>query len=123
MIILAVCSYLFGNINFAKIISKSKKDDITKYGSGNPGTLNTWRAFGFWAGLITFLLDMAKGVVACLLGYFILPTDLIPDMIAVLGFTDDATALIWALKTVKKNITPEIEEQAKQKCESLLLNK
>lgn len=64
-----------------------------------------------------------KAIIMAVLGYFILPTDLIPDMIAVLGFTDDATALIWALKTVKKNITPEIEEQAKQKCESLLLNK
>ena len=70
---LALISYFIGNINFARIVAKSKKDDITKYGSGNPGTLNTWRAFGFWAGLITFLLDMAKGVVACLLGYFILP--------------------------------------------------
>ena len=29
LIILAVCSYLFGNINFAKIISKCKKDDIS----------------------------------------------------------------------------------------------
>ena len=72
-ILLALISYFIGNINFARVVAKSKKDDITKYGSGNPGTLNTWRAFGFWAGLITFLLDMAKGVVACLLGYFILP--------------------------------------------------
>lgn len=72
-ILLAVISYFIGNINFARVVAKLKRDDITKYGSGNPGTLNTWRAFGFWAGLITFLLDMAKGVVACLLGYFILP--------------------------------------------------
>jgi glycerol-3-phosphate acyltransferase PlsY len=72
-ILLAVISYFIGNINFARVVAKFKRDDITKYGSGNPGTLNTWRAFGFWAGLITFLLDMAKGVVACLLGYFILP--------------------------------------------------
>jgi len=72
-ILLAVISYFIGNINFARVVAKFKSDDITKYGSGNPGTLNTWRAFGFWAGLITFLLDMAKGVVACLLGYFILP--------------------------------------------------
>ena len=71
--LLAVISYFIGNVNFARVVAKLKKDDITKYGSGNPGTLNTWRAFGFWAGIITFLLDMAKGVVACLLGYFILP--------------------------------------------------
>jgi len=71
--LLALISYFIGNINFARIVAKSKKDDITKYGSGNPGTLNTWRAFGFWAGLVTFLLDMIKGVLACLLGYFIMP--------------------------------------------------
>jgi len=72
-ILLALISYFIGNINFARVVAKFKRDDITKYGSGNPGTLNTWRAFGFWAGLITFLLDMAKGVVACLLGFFIMP--------------------------------------------------
>lgn len=71
--LLAVISYFIGNINFARVVAKFKKDDITKYGSGNPGTLNTWRAFGFWAGLITFLLDMIKGVFACLLGFFIMP--------------------------------------------------
>ncbi|MBQ6936796.1 MAG: hypothetical protein IJN49_09645 [Clostridia bacterium] len=32
LVILGLCSYLFGNINFAKLISKCKKDDITKHG-------------------------------------------------------------------------------------------
>lgn len=64
-----------------------------------------------------------KAIIVAVLGYFILPTDLIPDLIAVLGFTDDAAALIWAIKTVKKNITPEIESQAKEKSDSLLLDK
>ena len=64
-----------------------------------------------------------KAIIVAVLGYFILPTDLIPDLIAVLGFTDDAAALIWAIKTVKKNITPEIESQAKKKSDSLLLDK
>ena len=64
-----------------------------------------------------------KAIIMAVLGYFILPTDLIPDLIAVLGFTDDAAALIWAIKTVKQNITPEIESQAKEKSDSLLLDK
>ena len=71
--LLAVVCYFIGNVNFARVIAKVKHDDITKYGSGNPGTLNTWRAFGFWAGIATFLLDMLKGVVAGLIGYFIMP--------------------------------------------------
>jgi len=72
-VLLAVVSYFIGNVNFARVVARSKHDDITKYGSGNPGTLNTWRAFGFWAGLVTFLLDMVKGVLACLIGYFVMP--------------------------------------------------
>ena len=64
-----------------------------------------------------------KAMIMAVLGYFILPTDLIPDIIAILGFTDDAAAIIWTLKTIKKNITPKIEAQAKEKCDSLLLDK
>lgn len=49
------------------------------------------------------------------LGYFILPTDLIPDMIPMLGYTDDLTALLWALKAVRENITPEVKQKARNK--------
>ena len=40
-----VCGYLIGNISFARIISRCKKQDITKQGSGNPGTMNMLRTF------------------------------------------------------------------------------
>ena len=49
------------------------------------------------------------------LGYFILPLDLIPDTIPMVGYTDDFTALIWALRAVWSNVTPEIEVKAKAK--------
>ncbi|MBO7610265.1 MAG: DUF1232 domain-containing protein [Muribaculaceae bacterium] len=49
------------------------------------------------------------------LGYFILPTDFIPDALMGLGFTDDLAALIWALYTMSGHITPEIEHKAEQK--------
>jgi uncharacterized membrane protein YkvA (DUF1232 family) len=52
------------------------------------------------------------------LGYFILPLDLIPDLLPIVGYADDLTALIWALKTVWCNITPEIKEQAYTKLTS-----
>ena len=71
-IILGVTSYFIGNFSSARVIAKVKHDDITKHGSGNPGTLNTWRAFGFWAGVLTFVLDMLKG--------------LIPTLVAALAF-------------------------------------
>ena len=49
------------------------------------------------------------------LGYFILPLDFIPDAILGLGFTDDLAALAWALFTIKKYITPEIERKARER--------
>ncbi len=69
-VILGIVSYFIGNINFARIISKAEHGDVTKHGSGNPGTLNVWRAFGFWPGIFTFVLDMLKGLVPCLVAYF-----------------------------------------------------
>lgn len=59
----AVLSYFFGNINWALIISKIKKTDIRKLGSGNPGTLNMSRNLGLKAGLLTFFLDIMKGAI------------------------------------------------------------
>ena len=69
--ILAIVCYFVGNITWARAVAKSKHDDITKHGSGNPGTLNVWRSFGFWSGVLTFTLDMVKGLVCALAGYLI----------------------------------------------------
>lgn len=47
------------------------------------------------------------------LGYFILPIDLIPDFTPGVGYADDLTALLWALRAVWINVTPDIERKAK----------
>ena len=49
------------------------------------------------------------------LGYFILPLDFIPDAILGLGFTDDLAALAWALFSIRKYITPEIKQKARER--------
>lgn len=54
------------------------------------------------------------------LGYFILPLDLIPDMIPVTGYSDDVSAVLWALHSVWKNVTPEMKMRAKRKMTSWL---
>lgn len=59
----------------------------------------------------------AKVMILSALGYFILPFDLIPDIMPVVGFTDDLSALVACYKTVKANITPAIQQQAKDKME------
>lgn len=56
-----------------------------------------------------------KALIIGALGYFILPIDLIPDVIPVLGFTDDLGALTIAYNSIKNNITPEIEAKAQAK--------
>jgi len=55
-------------------------------------------------------------VQAALLGaiaYFILPFDFIPDMLPVLGFTDDAAVLATAIRLVATHITPDHREAAR----------
>ena len=70
-VILVVFSYFVGNVNFAVIISKIKKQDIRKIGSGNPGTLNMSRNFGLKIGVLTLALDIVKGVIPTLLGFLL----------------------------------------------------
>ena len=65
-VIIAVASYLYGNVNNAVIISKFLGRDVRKEGSGNPGTLNMSRTFGIKIGALVLLLDILKGVVPTL---------------------------------------------------------
>ncbi|MCB0738049.1 MAG: DUF1232 domain-containing protein [Bacteroidetes bacterium] len=57
----------------------------------------------------------AKIIVASALGYFILPTDLIPDFILGVGYSDDLGALILAASQIISNINPEYKAQARAK--------
>jgi uncharacterized membrane protein YkvA (DUF1232 family) len=57
-----------------------------------------------------------RHVQASLLGalaYFILPFDFMPDMLPILGFTDDAAILATAIRIVATHITPEHREAAR----------
>lgn len=71
-IIIVLAGYLIGNVNFAIIISKFKKSDIRTHGSGNPGTMNMTRTFGVKVGIAVMALDMLKGVVSALIGFWLL---------------------------------------------------
>ncbi len=57
-----------GNISFARIFSKLKHGDITKKGSGNPGSMNMLRNYGFKMGILTLLCDAIKGAIPALVG-------------------------------------------------------
>jgi uncharacterized membrane protein YkvA (DUF1232 family) len=55
-----------------------------------------------------------QGALIGALAYFVLPFDVIPDMMPVLGFTDDAAVLATALRLVATHIRPEHREAARQ---------
>ncbi len=48
------------------------------------------------------------------LGYFVLPLDALPDVMPLLGFTDDAAVIAAALAAVAGSITPQHREKAKE---------
>lgn len=53
------------------------------------------------------------------LGYFILPTDSIPDFLLLFGFTDDVAILTAAIAAVRGNITQAHRKAAKDALEDL----
>ena len=55
-----------------------------------------------------------KAVLLGAVAYFVLPTDLIPDYIPVIGFIDDAAVLAGATKLVTSYIKPEHREAARR---------
>jgi uncharacterized membrane protein YkvA (DUF1232 family) len=48
------------------------------------------------------------------LAYFVLPFDFIPDMLPIIGFTDDAAVLATAVRVVAAHITPEHRDAARR---------
>jgi len=64
IVITAVLSYLLGSINTSIIVSKIKKRDIRKEGSGNAGATNALRVLGKSAAAIVVLGDALKAFIA-----------------------------------------------------------
>ena len=87
-----------------------------------------WRKLARHAGKVPFLDEAvagyycaidrrtplaAKAVLMAALAYFVLPGDLVPDLIPALGFTDDAAVIYAALRAVGSQITGEHREKAR----------
>jgi uncharacterized membrane protein YkvA (DUF1232 family) len=54
-----------------------------------------------------------QGALLGAVAYFILPFDFIPDMLPVLGFTDDAAVLATAIRLVASHITEDHQQAAR----------
>jgi len=93
-------------------------------------------ARGFWAklrrgvGRVPFLEDAVsayfcafdpatprpvKAMLLAALAYFVVPSDMIPDFVAGLGFTDDATVLFATLRLVTNHIDERHRDAARRR--------
>ncbi len=71
-VIIFVVAYLLGNISTSYIITKKMLGvDIRTQGSGNAGSTNVLRTLGKKAGVMTFVGDLLKGIIAVLIGRLI----------------------------------------------------
>ena len=68
--VIAICCYFIGCFNFAVLIAKLKKKDVTKIGSGNPGSMNMTREFGPVVGFTNFFLDTFKAGIPAMIVYY-----------------------------------------------------
>jgi acyl phosphate:glycerol-3-phosphate acyltransferase len=71
LILVAVIGYLLGSANTSLIVGKFYGVDVRKHGSGNAGMTNTLRTLGKVAALLVILGDVLKGIVAYLIGYYV----------------------------------------------------
>jgi uncharacterized membrane protein YkvA (DUF1232 family) len=105
--------------------------------AGRPGPVPRNAAYverGFWAklrrlgGRVPFVLDLAavwycatdretphrvRAIMMGALAYFVVPVDVVPDLIAGFGLVDDATVLATAISAVADHIKPRHVERAR----------
>lgn len=68
-LLIAVIAYLLGSISFGMIVSKAAGGpNLREVGSKNTGATNVLRVMGVKVGLLVFVLDILKALVACIIG-------------------------------------------------------
>ena len=80
-VVVVVVSYFLGTFPSALIVAKRGGIDITKEGSGNPGTSNVVRLLGWKYGAVVFLADVLKGSISVALAWWVTG-----DRVTMLGF-------------------------------------
>jgi uncharacterized membrane protein YkvA (DUF1232 family) len=56
----------------------------------------------------------AKGMMLAALAYFVLPSDALPDILPVIGYTDDAAVFAALLSLVGRNLKPRHQDAARE---------
>lgn len=89
IVALVPVAWLLGTFPSAGLVARAHGRDVTKEGSGNPGTTNILRMLGWRAAALVFACDVAKGSIATLLGYWVggRPGAFVLGVAAILGHT------------------------------------
>lgn len=88
-------------------------DKVTKYGK-LIGINALYKAVQLWFVMQKPDVPAAtKAVIMGALGYLIAPLDFLPDLMPVLGYTDDFVAITFALIKVQGYIDEEVERKSK----------
>ncbi len=74
-ILVVLAAYLVGAIPFGLLLGKAAGVDVRSAGSGNIGATNVARTAGKTVGVLTLLLDAAKGAAPILIGQYVLHLD------------------------------------------------
>lgn len=77
IVLVVIVSYFVGNISVSRILAGTKKQDITKLGSGNAGSTNVLRNFGLGMGVLNLVLDILKGFLPAFIAYKIFNDNLV----------------------------------------------
>ena len=92
--LIIIFSYLCGAVPFGFIITKVFTGlDVRNYGSKNPGATNVFRVAGPLAGIITLLLDSAKGFIPVFIANYIMNN----QSIAVIAGLCAITGHMWTV--------------------------
>ena len=87
-IVIAIISYLLGSISAGLLVSKALNGpNLREVGSKNTGASNALRTMGLKGGFATFVGDIIKALVACLIGrvWMGLPGAMVAGLFVIIG--------------------------------------
>ena len=102
------------SLDFSKYSKYFSKDNFDKFIGSFGSKLRFLRPLFalYFAAMDPKTPVWAKALIIGVIGYVILPVDLIPDMIPVAGFADDAIAVTFMIGQAAGIITPEHFQKA-----------